>query len=569
LYVNGDRNTLNVDVNGSFNHLETFYDNIYIDSSINDDIYGFNGETDTLDIGANNDYTAFQWNSSTNYSNGSDLTTFNSPINSSDTLLDAFGDNTGTLGEDNWVVDNVSNDDLVIFANNSGDFDSVRTALSDASIDTWFDDIYLVIADGYDDDIAVYTWNGSSFTENVFLDGAYSEFFNNSGDVYDSNLVTGGSDDYIDYEVGHEGIAYGGVIVGNNSTIDFNIDSQHLTLSTFSPDSDIDIYSTGLLISSDFGSTTSVDFNLVGGSHLDGSLDLTGLSADSITITSGIVSYDINIKVDASSTVSLDINVFGESVDVDLELDNLNGGFNFNFGNLYSVDLIQNLINLDTSDGATTNISMQSNGDSNFHINHTGDNGVVNLVSEYGPHDNDNFDNIVIDGSESMEFTGFNGSNDTLDVGENSYDYTAFHWDSATTYGASSDLDTYSSINDSTDLMNAFNLNNGSGDLVIFADSSGDFTAISNAIGSVDIESEFDDIYLVIADATDGSGESADIGVWTWNGTSFTQNALLEDAYNEFFDGSGNVFDSNLTAGAYDHVFNYYFDYNFTNYSPV
>jgi hypothetical protein len=223
------------------------------------------------------------------------------------------------------------------------------------------------------------------------------------------------------------------------------------------------------------------------------------------------------------------------------------------------MDGVLNLINLDTSDNATTNITMQSRGDTNFYINHTGDEGTVNLVSEFGPHDNDNFDNIVVDNNSSMEYSGFNGENDTLDIGANSYNYTAFHWESSNTYGgSSSDLTTYS-INDATELDTIFDSFSASSDLVIFADS-GDFTAISTQMVSADIENDFDDIYLVIANAFDGSGESADIEVWTWNGSAFTQNANLEDAYNEFFDGSGRVIDSNLTTGAYEHVFNY--DYN-------
>jgi hypothetical protein len=165
---------------------------------------GFNGDHDDLDIASfysysldAYNYSAFHWGSTANYDGGSnlaqDLTYFNA-VDSENELLQEYGDYYWNSGDDVWTADSGLANDLVIFANN-GSFNSVNNAMISADaegFENWFDDIHLVIADGSGDaaDIDVYTWNGNGFTLNAVLSGAYSEFFDGSGNVYDSNLAT-------------------------------------------------------------------------------------------------------------------------------------------------------------------------------------------------------------------------------------------------------------------------------------------------------------------------------------------------------------------------------------------
>jgi hypothetical protein len=449
--------------------------------------------------------------------------------------------------------------------------------------------------------------NNSEFNTRVEIQGSdttYTHIDDSDGGFYGSadfnsvHLYVNGDDNNLTIdvsgsfsplggiEVGNEGIAYGGVIVGNNSSLDFDIDSQHLTLSTNSYSEDInidisesidlnnniDLSDAGLLISSDSGSTTTVDFNLVGGSHLDGRLDLTGhyIAGESIDADSIDVDYDINIKVDATSTVNLDISAFGEDVIVNLELDNLNGTEEVTFDD-NSIKVL-NLINLDTSDQATTKITMQDNGDTNFFINHSGFDGSVELVAEVnpgnrnGPHNNDNYDRIVVSKNLNMNYTGFNGENDDLDTGTDRY--TAFQWNnniSAEYFGNyPSDLTYGVDVNTGDGLLDLFGFDSGDGnwtannnladELIIYA-SSGDLTALTTALGSADAEGLadwFDDIRVVYAD---GSGDTAVIEVYTWDGDSLELDVEITDSYYDFFDNYGTVYDSNYdTITTYDYT---------------
>jgi hypothetical protein len=210
---------------------------------------------------------------------------------------------------------------------------------------------------------------------------------------------------------------------------------------------------------------------------------------------------------------------------------------------------------------------MEGNSDTNFFINHSGFDGSVELVEEAnpgnrnGPHNNDNYDRIVVSKNLNMNYTGFNGENDDLDTGTDRY--TAFQWDSNTEYFGTYPIDlTYGvNVNSGYGLLDLFGFDSGDGDwtannnladeLIIYA-SSGDFTALTTALGSADAEGLgdwFDDIRVVYAD---GSGDTADIEVYTWDGDSLELDVEITDSYYDFFDNYGNVYDTN-----YDRITTY------------
>jgi hypothetical protein len=367
--------------------------------------------------------------------------------------------------------------------------------------------------------------------------GAESEF--NSVHMYmdvgssDISISLDGSFSDLDDTIGHEGIAYGGVVVGNSNTINFNLDSQHLSLRTYGYSDDVNFnlsnnesvdmfdvlgseFEAGLLISSDMASTSTINFNLDDGSHLDGYLDL--LAADVGSDSLDIVNYDVNLRVDSNSTVDFYLTTFSEDVVVNLELDNLNNNLITRFFD-FSGD-VDTLIHLDTSYGAEVNISMADDGNENFYFNHSGIQGYVNLVAE-NFNNRDNFDAIDLDWNSSMEYTNFNSEYDTLVVGNNSVDIE-LDVSSGSLSGISS------SANESTDL-------------VLFADGASADSLIT-AITNSSLDSWYDDVYLVFGeDSVDG-----DVFIYRWSGADDGQLvATLIDAYDE-------IFDSNILANQED-----------------